>query len=234
MRAENILVTPRDGLPLQGKCVKVSITDEGVGIPEKYVQKVFDPYFTTKQEGSGLGLATSYSIIKRHNGHIDVESELEVGTTFYVWLPASVEDQETREKLVTEPVGGQGKVLLMDDEEIILEAAGEVLQYLGYKVEIAKNGKEALEQYTKALKTGTPFDVVIMDLTIPGGMGGEEAIQELLKVDPHVKAIVSSGYSNDPVMADHRKYGFKGVVCKPYTIEELSETLHSVIEKKEQ
>jgi PAS domain S-box-containing protein len=226
--AENVVITPEDELPLDpGNYIKITIADEGVGIAEKYVPKIFDPYFTTKQKGSGLGLATCYSIIKRHNGHIDVESEVGVGTIFYMWLPTSVK-KGIEKQPETAMAAGRGNVLLMDDEEIVLEAASEVLQYLGYTVTTAKDGKEALELYTKALTTD-PFDVVIMDLTIPGGMGGKEAIQELLMLDPGITAIVSSGYSNDPVMANYKKYGFKGVVTKPYTIEELSTTLSETL-----
>ena len=207
--------------------MKTTITDQGVGIPEKYVSKVFDPYFTTKQKGSGLGLSTCYSIIKNHDGYITVESEVGVGTTFYVWLPASPEKGEKKKKNKV-PVTGEGRVLLMDDEALVLDAASEILQFLGYTVVQARDGKEAVHLYKKALKTD-PFDVVIMDLTIPGGVGGKEALLKLLEIDPSVKAIVSSGYSTDPILADYKTHGFKGAVIKPYSIEELSKTLHTVL-----
>ncbi|MBU7048075.1 MAG: PAS domain S-box protein [Theionarchaea archaeon] len=230
VRAENVAVSEESLFLQKGTYIKISIEDQGVGIPEKYLSRAFDPYFTTKQKGSGLGLATAYSIIKRHNGHIDVESEVGVGTTFHMWLPASGDPLKREEMQPHTPAKGEGRILFMDDEEIIRDAAGEVLTYLGYSVEFAEDGREAIELYKKGLKTGNPFDIVIMDLTIPGGMGGKEALAILLEIDPHVKAIVSSGYSTDPVMADFRSYGFKGVVTKPYSIEELSETLHRMME----
>jgi CheY-like chemotaxis protein len=205
-------------LPIRGNYVKLSITDHGVGIPQNYIQKIFDPYFSTKQKGSGLGLSTSYSIIKNHDGYIDVGSEVGVGSTFHVYLPASHNDVDSTGLPSEQPQKGVGRILLMDDEEIILDAACEVLTYLGYTVVTAKDGKEAI-------------DVVIMDLTIPGGMGGKEAISTLLEIDPHVKAIVASGYSTDPIMAHYREYGFKGVVTKPYSIEDLSKTVRTVLEE---
>ncbi len=177
-----------------------------------------------------MGLATSYSIIKQHNGYIDVESEVGVGTTFTVWLLASVKELKKQKDIQDIPITKEAKVLLMDDEETILDAAGEVLTYLGYIVVFARDGEDAISKYKKAHNTGEPFDVIIMDLTVPGGMGGEETIQNLLKIDPDVCAIVSSGYSNDPVMADYKKHGFKGVITKPYTFEELNETLQQVME----
>ena len=229
VRAENVTLGEGDTAPLTpGNYVKISIQDQGVGIPEKYLSRVFDPYFTTKKRGSGLGLATCYSIVKQHSGYIDVESEMGVGTTIHMWLPASGEEKGEYQDLERGRIE-KVTVLLMDDEDIVLDAAGEVLTYLGYTVVTAKDGREAVELYTTALRKGEPFNVVIMDLTIPGGIGGKEAVQELLEVDPHVKVIVSSGYSTDPVMADYRAYGFRGVVTKPYSMDELSRTLRKVL-----
>jgi PAS domain S-box-containing protein len=227
--AENVVVNQKDGLPLkEGNYVLISIKDEGIGIREEHLKRVFDPYFTTKQRGSGLGLATSYSIVKNHGGHIAVESEAGVGTAFHMWLPASGKEVVAEE----EPNGlvrGSGKILLMDDDESILEATLEVLKFLGYKPEFSKNGSDAITLYMEALNAGRPFDAVVMDLTIPGGWGARETIEELMRIDPYVKTIVSSGYSDHPVMVNYRKYGFRGAIAKPYSAEELSTILHGVL-----
>jgi len=230
VRAENIVVDAEQGLPLKdGKYMKISIEDLGFGIREEHLQKIFDPYFTSKQKGSGLGLATAYSIVKRHNGCIQVKSELGVGTTFYIYLPASSKEALIEKKLRERIPTGKGKILLMDDEELVREVGGEMLEVLGYEVEFAKQGAEAIELYKKAKESAYPFDAIIVDLTVPGGMGGKETVQELIEIDPEVKAIVSSGYSTDPVMADFRKYGFSGGVAKPYKLKELGETLYKVV-----
>ena len=181
--------------------------------------KIFDPYFTTKQSGSGLGLATTHSIIKNHDGYIEVESEVGVGTKFLIYLPALHKVEKENEDLIKEEIlSGAGRVLVMDDEEIIREVAGEMLSKIGYEVEYARDGTEAIEMYRRAKERNRGFDAVIMDLTIPGGMGGKEALENLREIDPDVKAIVSSGYSNDPVMSEFKKYGFNGFVAKPYRI----------------
>jgi PAS domain S-box-containing protein len=230
VRAENIIVKAQQDPALkEGTYVKISLEDQGVGIQKEHLRKIFDPYFTTKQKGNGLGLAIVYSIIKKHDGYIHVESESGVGTTFSLYLPASDERCTVKDEKSEKTFRGKGKILVMDDEDIVLEVAGEMVTHLGYKVELVKDGSQVVETYSKATATGEPFDAVIMDLTVPAGIGGKEAIQKLMEIDPEVKAIVSSGYSNDPVMADFKKYGFRGVIAKPYRVEELSETLHKVI-----
>ena len=228
--AENTVVGPEHGLPLtNGKFVKVSIADAGIGIPQEFIQRIFDPYFTTKQKGSGLGLATSYSIVKAHSGLITVESKLSAGATFHVYLPASEKEIKERQRTGRSTLQVKGKVLIVDDENMVRSVAQEMLQHMGYEVEGARDGKEAIQLYKDSLKSSNPFSAVVMDLTIPGGMGGRETIKELLLLDPHVKAVVSSGYSNDPVMGQFESYGFKGVVCKPYDVEELHAVLCKVI-----
>ncbi|MDY6855581.1 MAG: PAS domain S-box protein [Thermodesulfobacteriota bacterium] len=228
--AENTVVLKGDNLPLkEGHYIKVSIEDQGHGIPKKDLSNIFDPYFTTKQKGSGLGLSVTYSIIKNHKGYVHVESKVGIGTTFHVLIPASTKEinlEETDEGML---ILGEGKVMVMDDEEVIREVTKEMLELIGYEVSLARDGVETLELYKQAIESGHSFDAIIMDLTIPGGMGGKQAIIEILKIDPGVKAIVSSGYSKDPIMANFREYGFRDSVAKPYKIQELSRKLHTVI-----
>ncbi len=212
-----------------GKYIKITVEDNGTGITKEHLPKIFDPYFTTKQNGSGLGLATAYSIIKNHGGYLGVESEIGVGSKFYVYLPVAQGKSSKSKSSEIRSNGGIGKVLVMDDERLVRELAGEILNHLTYETEFASDGHEAIEAYKRAKENGRPFDVVIMDLTVPGGMGGREAIKRMLEFDPSVKAIVSSGYSNDPVISDYKKFGFKGVICKPYKMEDLTEALNRVL-----
>lgn len=219
-------------LPLPaGRYVRVSISDEGVGIPQKHLSRIFDPYFTTKEYGSGLGLAITYSIIKKHGGHIDVESSEGMGATFNVYLRAS--DDEKADGPSSPPGAAvpkrEGRILVMDDEEYILELAVNMLRHFGYEVTGVCNGADAVREYRKAKEGNRGFDAVIMDLTIPGGMGGRETLAEIRAVDPHVVAIVSSGYSNDPVMANFRAHGFRGVLTKPYTIEDMIRVIDEAV-----
>jgi CheY-like chemotaxis protein len=203
--------------------------DEGLGIPREHLAKIFDPYFTTKHQGSGLGLTMTYTTIHAHDGHIAVDSEMGKGTTFRIYMPASHEELVESEERTAQLMKGQGKILVMDDEETIRNVTEKILAELGYEVRCASDGAETIALYQDAARSGRPFDAVIMDLTIPGGMGGKEAIRQLLSIDPKVTAIVSSGYSNDPIMSDFEKYGFRGVATKPYRIEKLSWVLHDVL-----
>ncbi len=213
----------------EGTYVKISLRDTGTGISKEHLSRIFDPYFTTKQRGSGLGLASAYSIVRNHDGYIVVESMLGKGTTFHIYLPASQASGDSIKPKEINISKGSGKILVMDDEKLIQDIAGEMLRSLGYRVELAKDGAEAIELYQKALDEHEPFDMVIMDLTIPGGMGGKEAIQKLRAIDPNIKAIVSSGYSNDPVMAEYEKYGFRGVVIKPYNLGTFSKSVREIM-----
>ena len=178
---------------------------------------------------NGLGLAISYSIIKKHGGQISVESEVAKSTTFHIHLPASDKLLQKAEGVQLEPIPGKGRILVMDDEDIVRDTAQLMLQHLDYDVRLARDGAEAIDSYSQAIESGRPFTAVIMDLTIRGGMGGAEALAQLLKMDPAVKAIVSSGYSSGPVISNFRDYGFTAVVTKPYRIQELSEILHRVL-----
>ncbi|MFC2072191.1 PAS domain S-box protein [Chloroflexota bacterium] len=234
LNARNTDIADKRTLPLsKGRYVVITIVDHGVGIKKEHLDRIFDPYFTTKQKGSGLGLATSYSIIKNHDGYITADSTLGVGTTFEIFLPVSkklvVEVEETNAKGV---IAGGGRILVMDDEEIVQQFLLSGLTGIGYEVVLTKDGVEAIESYVKAKESGQPFAAVIMDLTIPGGMGGKEAIKKLLEVDPDARVIVSSGYATDPIMANFEEYGFSGVITKPYIIEKLGETLFKLLTKK--
>jgi PAS domain S-box-containing protein len=233
---ENETIADETTLPLApGKYLKISFKDTGVGISQKNLTRIFDPYFTTKQKGSGLGLATVYSIINNHDGCIKVNSELDVGTTFTFYLPASdkLYDSVTQEQYQQgDEYKGEGRILVMDDEEIVREVAGEMLSHIGFEVDFAVHGEEALEKYADAKRNGKPFDVVIMDLTVPGGMGGADAIKKLLEIDPKANAIVSSGYSNNPVMSKYKEYGFVGVVSKPFHLDEIAQPLQDILKSE--
>ncbi|MBI1821641.1 MAG: response regulator, partial [Nitrospirae bacterium] len=218
---------------LPGKYVRISIQDQGVGIPEENLTKIFDPYFTTKPTGSGLGLATSYSIIKKHGGEIIVTSRLNQGTTFSFYLPAL--DKISSDTVVQkEPLlRGTGRILLLDDEEDVLEVTAYMLKELGYEVALARDGTEVLSIYQNAMESKKPFAAVIMDLTIPGGMGGKEVLPKLLKMDSGVRAIASSGYFSEPVLANWKSYHFCSVLSKPYRLADLGKTLDQVLKKKD-
>jgi two-component system, cell cycle sensor histidine kinase and response regulator CckA len=231
--AENVVVQEEQNPALKpGPYLRIALHDSGVGIPPENLEQIFDPYFTTKERGSGLGLATVHSIVQRHEGHITVESVPGAGTTFALYLPAAepVGDPPTGPVATATQPATKGRVLIMDDEELIREATGALLEHLGYRYESARDGAEAVERYREAMQRNDPFDVVILDLTVHGGMGGHESLARLREINPEVKAIVSSGYFHDPIVANHRAHGFSGIVSKPYTIDEMSEMLHRLIQ----
>ena len=215
---------------LPGNYIEVNVKDNGTGISEDVLDSIFDPYFTTKQEGNGLGLALSYSIIDKHNGHITVDSKLGSGTTFTLLLPADDEQILTTKKNVTAITTHtkNAHIMIMDDDAMLREISEEMLTNLGYDVTQSTDGGDALSQYKEAMNTGNNIDLVIMDLTIPSGIGGKEAIKLIQKIDPDVKVLVSSGYSNDPVMANYTDYGFLGAVKKPYSQDELAAAVNTV------
>ncbi|MEW6428599.1 MAG: PAS domain S-box protein [Thermodesulfobacteriota bacterium] len=221
--AENHVVTAAGLLP-EGRYVKITITDQGSGIPEENLSRIFDPYFTTKEKGNGLGLAICYSIIKSHDGLITVDSTLGVGTSFAIYLPAA----ETPPALVAAEKENDrgatrfsGKILVMDDDRMVREVIGSMLTDLGFTVVLTADGREAVAAYKKALLDLSPVHLVIVDLTVPGGMGGRDTLAELRKIDPAVRVVVSSGYTDDPLLTNFADHGFAGVIGKPFAINEL-------------
>jgi PAS domain S-box-containing protein len=230
VRTENISVTLQSSLPLlAGSYVKTTVEDRGIGIGPEHLAKLFEPYFGPNPPRSGLGLATAYLIVKKHGGLMRAESEVGVGTRFEVYLPSSKGAAERPQGPLSAPAIGSGRILVMDDDASLLELAAVALGRLGYEVDLAKDGADAIRQYAAALNGRRPFAAVILDLTVPGGMGGKEAVKQLLALDPKVKAIVSSGYSTDPAMASFKEFGFKGCVNKPYRLAEMAKVLHQVV-----
>jgi len=214
-----------------GPYIMISFSDQGGGISPDILDKIFDPFFTTKGGCTGLGLSTAYSIIRKHGGSIEVDSATGAGTTVTLLIPSSGKKCEGQSPL-SETAGNiphcTGHILVMDDEEMIRNLTAELLSLLGYQVYTCSKGEEAIDMYKTALETGNPLCAVIMDLTIPGGMGGKDAAQAILAIDPGARLIVSSGYSNDPVLAEYSKYGFIAAVSKPYTVDMLLKTLGSI------
>jgi PAS domain S-box-containing protein len=233
VRAENVVLKASEHPSLTaGNYVRVSLADQGIGIPEEVLPKIFDPYFSTKQRGDrkgmGLGLTICHSIVQKHAGAIAVESAVGVGTTFDVYLPAAAR-KSRREAPQPANVPQPGRVLVMDDEAGVREVVGRTLSGMGHEVTLARDGRTAIEIYKAAKLLGRRFDAVILGLTIRDGMGGRETLQELLKLDPRVKAIAMSGYALDPVMLEPEDHGFKGVLTKPFDIENLHANLSRVM-----
>jgi PAS domain S-box-containing protein len=219
-------------LPLKpGDFIRIDVRDHGTGISAEDVGKIFDPFFTTTPGHSGLGLTAAFSIVRQHGGHISVETELGRGSTFHVYLPAFTRSAAPAQAgKAAARHESQARILVMDDEKTVREITGRMIRHAGYEnVELSADGREALKLYKAALEAGEPFSLVILDLTVPGAMGGQETIGELLKVDPGVNAVVSSGYADDPVIAGYREYGFSGAIVKPFTLEDLRQVLRDVI-----
>lgn len=219
-----------------GKYLKITITDSGHGISSAILDKIFDPYFTTKSfdsvKGSGLGLALVHSIVRHHDGMIFASSVVDIGTTFTLYLPADAGQEPEEQVVVVEPLvadGNKGRVLVMDDDETVRDVVSQMLAMRGYDVEEAVDGEKSVAKYLASMKAGTPFDMVIMDLTIPGGMGGKEAALEVLKIDANAKIVVSSGYPDDPVMVNYKEHGFVASVSKPFEFAELGGMINSVM-----
>ncbi len=238
IEAKNKKVKKSDKLFLKpGEYVHISISDTGPGMTTEVQSKIFDPFFTTKSGGSGLGLASCYSIIKKHSGTISTESKLGHGTTFHIYLPALTGKlaKGTKAKIKGKATikKGSGRILIMDDDGDLRALYKGILEAIGYEVTLTKEGSEAIVEYKNSLTNDTPFDLIIMDLTIPGGIGGKDAIAEVLKINSAAKAIVCSGYSDDPVMANYKDFGFKGVITKPFSTETLSQEVSLAINAKE-
>jgi nitrogen-specific signal transduction histidine kinase/ActR/RegA family two-component response regulator len=217
-----------------GRYLCLSFTDHGEGIPSENIERIFDPYFTTKKGGVGLGLATVHSIVKKHLGHISVESAPGRGTTFRIWLPAAPNDALSGAARAPAAASRmevkEARILFMDDDQAILRLSEAILSRIGYKVSIARNGEEAVGEFAHGLVSGRPYSAVILDLTIPGGMGGLQALEEMRKVDPGVRAIVTSGYSNDAVLANYQAHGFRGRLAKPFGPAEIAQVVARVLQ----
>lgn len=229
-------VTLADGERLQlasGRYVRLAVADRGVGIPREHLARVFDPFYTTKPKGHGLGLATSYSIVRRHGGYIDVESEPGKGSVFTVYLPAAMTDTLTSEEATAVEHRGQGTFVVMDDEKVVRESVGKMLLSLGYTPVLKENGAEAVAHFAAEHAAGRPIAGMLFDLTVPGGMGGKEAIAAVRRICSHVPVFVFSGYAEDPVMASPREYGFTASLCKPFIRADLAKLLNEHLRAKQ-
>ena len=218
----------------EGGYVKISIKDSGIGIPKEILPRIFDPFFTTKIKGHGLGLATCYSIVKRHDGCIDVDSEPGKGTVFHVYLPAATKAVLSTDEKHAATHKGSGTILVMDDEKTVRNALQKMLESLGYNVVSRNNGREAVDFYVSETGADRRFAALFFDLTVPGGMGGKEAVAEIRKFDKEILVFVVSGYADDPIMKNPVDYGFTASISKPFTIAELSEMLNKYLKPQKQ
>jgi PAS domain S-box-containing protein len=232
VRADNVVLGAGASLSLpEGRYIKIAVQDHGCGMPRDVLPKIFDPYFTTKAAGSGLGLATVHAIVAKHDGYIRVDSQVGEGTTVVIYLPASPQTVTPAPTGPDVPLVGHGRILVMDDEAMIGDLLRASLTRLGYEVECVRDGRAAIVAYQRAQAAGQPFAAVILDSTIPGGMGGRHTLAHLRTLNPQVVALLSSGYTNDPMLANYTQYGFRGIIAKPYTVKELQEALQRVLQE---
>lgn len=228
--AENLIISKSSALPLrEGRYVMIAIEDQGNGISEVELKTLFDPFCMGNIKGSGLEFASAFAVVQKHHGHIIAESHFGMGTTFRLFLPALQEQQQLTTESVTVQPAGKGRVLVMDDEEIVRVVVERLLLQCGFEAELTKDGVEMLGLYRKAKEAGRPFEAVILDLVIQNGMGGKEAMNHLLQYDPEVRVVVSSGYSNDPIMANFMDYGFSCFLPKPYKLDELKRVMNKIV-----
>lgn len=228
--AENVSIEGQHNLPIKTGCyVLVAIRDTGTGIPADCLGRIFDPFFTTKKKGNGLGLTMSYSVVKKHEGCLLVESEINKGTTFKIYLPASMKKASDKKTVTKSPKTGHGNILVMDDEEVLRDVICSMLKTLGYTPVAVSTGTEVVALFADNLSKNTPVACIILDLTVPGEMGGKEAMQQILEQDPNARGIVSSGYSDDPILSDPLKFGFRAVLRKPFTLRDFGNVIHQAL-----
>ncbi|MBN1575110.1 MAG: response regulator [Chitinispirillaceae bacterium] len=233
VKAKNVSLGGKGHITLSaGNYVKVSVTDHGIGMPKEILHRIFDPFFTTKAQGHGLGLSACYSIVNRHGGCIEVASKPGKGSTFHFYLPALAEATRTVPDMAASQHRGSGTIIIMDDEEVLRDTVGKMLKSFGYSSIFTKNGREAIDFFIAEIKANRKVTAMILDLTVPGEMGGTEAIAEIRRMDQKIPVFVASGYANDPVMAHPREYGFTASICKPFRIVDLAEMLNEHIEGK--
>lgn len=231
--AHNVVLEEKAGTPLPaGRYIKVMIADRGEGIPKDLATKIFDPYFTNKPTGSGLGLSISYSIVKKHGGILQLENSSREGSTFSFYLPATDREATPLEPPLSERAFNfnHQKVLVMDDEAAIRDLTSQLLGTLGYEVTVVPDGLEAVKVYERAMCKGENFQAVILDATIRGGMGGLATIEHLRSVDANVNAIICSGYSDEAALSQFLAYGFRSALPKPFTRRELADALQRAFE----